>query len=376
MKHLSRAFKIWIIGLVWMPTVSLATEYRNGIAEIARMYDALYARYGQGGVEMRDAMARSECGEIYTANQQGRSCVACREQVMDQCAPARLWKTVIIGEESRQYLTEEQANNFGNSIGSVECRDSRDPNRWYISTGYLVASNVIIITAHGLYGRERGRDGRLRRVKVFDPIMSCQFVLRDWATGKLSVHRFKQVAECPDFSDIVGIGNCDWAIVQLNSSAPKEVKPLELAIVSAEALVGQGVIAVGHHRGVIINGLEVNPADKLIDVTGVVKGKRSGTRLHAYKNLIPFTADTNPFSSGQPLIAKINGRYVVVASNSGEFDIDNKKKGQWDDERFFNYAELINPQMIEQIKQFAPPAEKSRFDTVLRLNSFSRHTEI
>jgi hypothetical protein len=356
------ALHVSILSLALLPFNHSSLEQRHGTATFAQLPYAAYTPHGWP-VYLRDATARSDCLENVPPTSSEYPCAACVDRDDSQCTPVRAIYAAIIDGESRDYLSREEGTTIGNAVGSVECQDKDDSNVWYTSTGYLVAANVIKIAGHGLYKKEKGVDGIKRRKKAFDPTIACEFNLRDWETGKVSTYRFKQVAQCPGFSAITGPESCDWAIVQLTRPVPRTVKPLELAIASDSALVGKSVTAVGHHLGVELGGQSVNPASKLID-TGVVKAKPPGSRLFRIRHMFPYTADTGNISSGQPVLVKLDGRFVVVGSHSGEFDLDNKIKGKWDDNRFFNYAELINSQMIEQVKHFALPAEKSRFETV------------
>jgi hypothetical protein len=372
---LKSILKLSLVSLLLVPSFSSAQNYRNGVAEVAQAYDALFRNAGWGGVEASNAVARSECGEIFSANARGYSCAACDEQAKSQCAPVKAYDVGIIGEESRDYLNEAEYEKIGKSVGTLECQNARGQVK--STTAYVVAPGVLKATAHANYVDVLDANGNPtgKQTKVFDLKRNCLFALRD--IDSLNVVRYKvaDFEECAADLKNKDLANCDWAVIKLADALPRDVKPLKMLVARGGDLSGAAVVAVGHHHGVKLEGKEVPVKAKLIDY-GFILPKTQKSYIKGYEHLIQYTVDTNGVASGQPIAIQTNGELYVVASHRGEIRRPSVEKGKADDSSHINFGELNNSKMIDVIKEFSPQGYKSQFETETVVPRAARQIEI
>jgi hypothetical protein len=249
---------------------------------------------------------------------------------------------IVIDGEDRRLPTRREYHDFGNAVGSVECRIP-GTDEAVVSTGYLVAADVVHSSAHGYYTSAG---------VALDAVGGCTFNLHDAGTGRSAAYAFTQVVECPGYSPRFDPGSCDWTLAKLVRPVPEAIRPLQLLVTSAESLEGRPALAIGHHPGVQLHGAQVRPTSMLV-AAGTIRAK-SGARYGQYPQLILYSMDTSPVSSGQPILVEQNGSHWVVGSHRGGYTTDGAGSS-WDPRDHFNYGELLGPQVIEAIRSLAAP---------------------
>ncbi len=261
-----------------------------------------------------------------------------------------------IDGESWRALTVEEHRAVGLAVGQIECMHE---NKWFTSTGFVVARDVILTSSHQFYSASGGRSTTRRYWRSFLPVEVCDFNIKRYDGRTISRIKLRYAESCGHRTDS-NAHNCDWMLFKLAEPVPSEVTPLTLTSASPAQLIGRAISGVGFHdRPRVGRAVVTDRRPQLID-RGRVHAFAPGTVYARVPFRFAHDLDSNAGSSGQPILVRHGEQWRVVGIHSGQIlPADDLGGGPFDARNRYGYATVIPSEALELLELMAP-AERER----------------